>query len=104
MYGPVYNPDTQVWERRSNEQIKQLYGKGSITQFVKGTRLEWAGHVWRADNSIVKTVLVNNLNRKRPRDRPKQRWLDTVKRDMMELRPDWNEDMDHAYNREELKN
>uniref|UniRef100_A0A2S2PNF4 Uncharacterized protein n=1 Tax=Schizaphis graminum TaxID=13262 RepID=A0A2S2PNF4_SCHGA len=25
MYGLVYNPDTQVWERRSNEQINQLY-------------------------------------------------------------------------------
>jgi len=90
MYGPVYNPDTQVWEGRSNKQIKQLHGKGSITQFVKGTRLEWAGHAWRADNSIVKKVLVNNLNRKRPRGRPKQRWLDTVKRDMKKLRPDWN--------------
>jgi len=93
-----------VWERRSNEQIKQLYGKGSITQFVKATRLEWSGHVWRADNSIVKTVLANNLSRKRPRGRPKQRWLDTVKRNMKELRPGWNEDMNHAYNREEWKN
>jgi len=73
IYGPVYNPDTQVWERRSNEQIQQLYGKGNIVQFIKDTRLEWAGHVWRADNSIVKKVLVNNLNRKRPRDRLKQR-------------------------------
>ncbi|XP_025415570.1 uncharacterized protein LOC112687196 [Sipha flava] len=104
IYGPVYNPDTQVWERRSNEQIKQLYGKGNIVQFVKGTRLEWAGHVWRADNSIVKKVLVNNLNRKRPRGRPKQRWIDVVKRDIQELRPDWHGDLIHAYNREEWKN
>jgi chemotaxis regulatin CheY-phosphate phosphatase CheZ len=36
--------------------------------------------------------------------RPKQRWLDTIKRDMKELRPDWNEDMDHTYNREKWKN
>jgi hypothetical protein len=64
IYGLVYNPDNQVWERRSNEQIQQLYGKGNIVQFIRGTRLEWAGHVWRADNSIVKKVLVNNLNRK----------------------------------------
>jgi hypothetical protein len=104
IYGPVYNPDTQVWERRSNEQIQQLYGKGNIVQFVKGTRLEWAGHVWRADNSIVKKVLVNNLNRKRPRGRPKQRWIDVVKRDIQELRPDWHGDLIHAYNREEWKN
>ncbi|KAL4125800.1 hypothetical protein QTP88_010040 [Uroleucon formosanum] len=104
IYGPVYNPDTQVWERRSNEQIQQLYGKGNIVQFVKGTRMEWAGHVWRADNSIVKKVIVNNLNRKRPRGRPKQRWIDVVKRDIQELRPDWHGDLMHAYNREEWKN
>jgi len=73
MYGPVYNPDTQVWERRSNEQVQKLYEKGSIVQFVKGARLEWAGYVWRTDNSIVKMVLVNKLNRKRLRSRPKQR-------------------------------
>lgn len=63
MYGPVYNPDTQVWERISNEQIQQLYVKGSIEQLVKVARQEWAGHVWRVDNSNVKTVLLNNLNR-----------------------------------------
>jgi len=64
MYGPVYNPDTRVWERRLNEQVQQLYGNGSIVQFVKGAILEWAVHVWRPVNSIVNTVLVNNLNRK----------------------------------------
>jgi len=73
MYGSVYNPVTQMWERRSNVQVQQLYGIGSIVQFVKGARLEWAGHALRADNSIDKTVLVNNLNRKRPHGRPTQR-------------------------------
>jgi hypothetical protein len=53
IYGPVFNPGTQVWERRSNEQVHQLNGKGSIVQFVKGARLEWIGHVWRADNSTI---------------------------------------------------
>lgn len=93
-----------MWERRSNEQIQQLYGKGNIVQFIKGTRLEWAGHVWRADKNIAKKVFENNLSRKRPRGRPKQRWLDVVKRDIQELRPDWHGDLMHAYNREEWKN
>jgi len=91
--GPVYNPDTQMWERSLNEQVQQVYGKGSIVQFVKGMRLEWAGHVWKADNTIVKTILVNNVNSKRPRGIPKERWLDVVKRDLQELRPDWHGDL-----------
>lgn len=38
--GPVYHPDTQMWERKSNEQVQQVYEKGSIVQFVKGVILE----------------------------------------------------------------
>jgi len=30
--------------------------------------------------------------------------FDAVKRDIKELRPDWNEDIQHACNREEWKN
>lgn len=42
---PVYNCEIQVWERRLNEQLKQLYGKGSKIQFIKDARLERRGHV-----------------------------------------------------------
>lgn len=97
IYGPVHNPDTQVWKRRSNEQVQQLYGKGSTIQFVKGARLEWAGHVRRSDDGIVETVLVDKFNRKRSRGKPKPPWLDVIKKDTKEPRPDWNEDMNHAY-------
>jgi len=38
--GPVYHRDTQMWERKSNEQVQQVYEKGSIVQFVKGVILE----------------------------------------------------------------
>jgi len=50
----------------------EIKSYGSTVQFVKdATILEWADYVWGADNSIVKTVLVNNLNsRKIPRGRP----------------------------------
>lgn len=46
---------------------------------------------------------MNKLNGKRPCGRPKQQCVDVVKRDMQELRPDWYEDINHAYNREEWK-
>lgn len=94
MYGPIYNSVTQVWERRTKEQSKQLYKKGSIVQFLRGSRLAWAGHVWRAENSVAKIVLENNINKKRPRGRQ-------VKRDITDLRPEWTSDRNHAYNQEE---
>lgn len=67
IYGLLYNTDLQVWERRTIEQLTLLYGKESIVQFLKNTRMEWADHVWRADYSVIKTVFVNNiLNKKIP--------------------------------------
>lgn len=45
IYGPVYNSDIQVWEKRSNKQLKQLYGKGNIIQFIEGVRENWTSNV-----------------------------------------------------------
>jgi len=46
----------------------------------------WADRVWRADNGIIKTVLVKIVDKKikRPRGRSKQRWLHVVKRDVIQ--------------------
>lgn len=47
---------------------------------------------------------MNNLNRKKPRGRLKQRWLDVVKREIQKLKPDWRGDLNHGYNKEKWKN
>jgi len=45
-------------------------------------------------------VMVNQIDMKRPRGRPRQRWLDAVRRDIEELKPDWNGNLDLAYARD----
>lgn len=49
-------------------------------------RLEWAGHIWRADRKIIKkkkkNVTIRSLSRKRPPGSPNQRWLDRVVKDI----------------------
>lgn len=62
--------------------IQQLYEKESIIKFLKSPKMDWLSHFWRADNSLIKTILVN---RKILYGQPKQRWLNKVKR-MVELR------------------
>jgi len=45
-------------------------------------------------------VMVNQIDLKRPRGRPRQRWLDTVRRDIEELKLDWNGNLIIAYARD----
>lgn len=45
---------------------------------------------------------MNNINKKRPSGRRKQGWLDVVKREIMDLTPEWISYLNHAYNRKKL--
>ncbi|VVC26164.1 Reverse transcriptase domain, partial [Cinara cedri] len=66
--------------RKKNKDLEMLFNKPNIRLFLKAKRLEWAGHVWRADENIIKNVLIRNVTKTRPRGRPRQRWLDRVKK------------------------
>lgn len=68
---------------------------------MKAKRLEWAGHLWRADENIIKNVLIRNLTKTLPRGRPRQRWLDRVKKDT--LNTDNSKRLDEAMDRNEWK-
>jgi len=74
IYSPVRNETTGAYERRKNTTLESLYNKPSIKCFLNSKCLEWAGHVWRAEGSIIREVLVNKPAGKRPRGRPRQRW------------------------------
>lgn len=73
IYGPIRNESSGVYERRKNTFLESLYNKPSIKCFRNSKRLEWAGHVWRAEESIIREVLINKPAGKRPRGRPRQR-------------------------------
>jgi len=74
IHGSVRNELTGDYERRKNTNLEFLYNKSNIKCFLKAKRLEWAGHVWRAERSIIRKVLINKPTGKRPRGRPRQRW------------------------------
>jgi len=57
IYGPVYNNELERFERRKNENLQQLYNKPSIRHFLIRKRLEWAGHVWRAEFFLIILLL-----------------------------------------------
>ncbi|KAF0770859.1 ribosome biogenesis protein TSR3 isoform X1 [Aphis craccivora] len=68
-----------------NTQLYQLYKREDVVQFTRGTRIEWAGHVWRADGSVLKGALTYMRRGKRPKGKPRKRCKDSVKEALEEI-------------------
>ncbi|KAL4083726.1 hypothetical protein QTP88_029042 [Uroleucon formosanum] len=78
--------------------IKQGNMKGELMQILKEylmdqisknilSQKDWngPGHIWRDKGSVMRQVLVSKLYKTRPRGRPRQRWLDRVKKDLIQV-------------------
>ncbi|VDP37855.1 unnamed protein product [Heligmosomoides polygyrus] len=64
---------------------------GSIADKLREARLRLYGHVLRADGDTVRKIGLNiDVPGKRPKGRPRQRWLDTLHLDLKEagIHPD----------------
>ena len=53
-----------------------------ITKYFTQKRLSWYGQVMRDDKNVAKQVIMMKMGRKRPRGRPRLRWMDGVRSDM----------------------
>jgi len=94
IYGPVYNDNLAVfpvWKTKYTH----------IVTYIRCKRLEWLGHVWRADGDVLKKVLIGKINKKVPLGRPRTRWNDTVKKDMRLI--DEHATLDWTFDREKWK-
>jgi len=40
--------------------------------------MQWAGHAWRAEGYLIKEVITWKLAGRRPRGRPRRRWIDSI--------------------------
>lgn len=101
IYGPIYNAESQTYERRKIQELQELYNRPNIISFIKSKRLEWFGHVWRADGQVLKEVLVNKINKKRQLERPRTRWVDVVAQDIKGIKED--SVFDDEYDREKWR-
>jgi hypothetical protein len=54
---------------------------------LRSQRIRWLGHVERMeDNAMLKGMLKGRLYSKRRKGRPRMRWLDDVKSDLMKMK------------------
>jgi hypothetical protein len=58
---------------------------------IKSRRMRWAGHAARVgEKRISYRILLGKLDGKRPLRRPRHRWVDNIKMDLIEIRVEWD--------------
>jgi hypothetical protein len=74
------------WRKLHNEELHNLYSSPSIIRIIKSRRMRWAGHVARMGvKRNVYKLLVGKPEGKRPLGRPRRRWMDKFKKDLLEI-------------------
>jgi hypothetical protein len=62
-----------------------LYSSPSIIRLIKSRRMRWTGHVARmGEKRNAYRLLVGKAERKRPLGRPRHRWVDNIRMDLLE--------------------
>ena len=87
--GPFF--EHGVWRRRTNRELTDIFGTGTIIAAIKSGRLRWAGHVIRMDDErTTKKALERNFDNTRAKGRPRKRWIDCVDEDARRMNvPNW---------------
>jgi hypothetical protein len=78
---------TGGWRKPHNEERRDLYSSPSIIRITKARRMRWAGHVarLRGERRNAYRLWVGKPEGRRPLERPRRRWLDNTRMDLVEV-------------------
>jgi hypothetical protein len=80
IFGPKRDEVTGNWRKLHNEELHNLYSSPNIIRVIK------PGHVARmGEKRNAYRTLVGKPERKRPRGRPRRRWVDNIEMDLREI-------------------
>jgi hypothetical protein len=86
IFGPKKDEVTGGRRKLHNEELRDLYSSLSIIRMIKTRRMRWAGHVARmGKNRNEYKLLMGKPEGKRPLGRPKRKWVDNIKMDLLEI-------------------
>jgi hypothetical protein len=86
IFEPKRDEVTGEWRRMQNEELRDLYPFPIIIRIIKSMKMRWAGHVARmgAKRNAYR-LLVGKPEGKRPVERPRRRWVDSIRMDLGEV-------------------
>jgi hypothetical protein len=86
IFGPKTNEVTGRWRKLHNKELHDLYSSPNIFGMIKSRRVRWTGHVARMEEkSNTYRLFVGKAEGKRPLGRPRHRWEDNIRMDLLEL-------------------
>jgi hypothetical protein len=86
IFGPKRDGVMGGWKKLHNEELHNLYSSPSIIRIIKSRRMRWAGHVARmGEKRNVYRLLVGKPKGRRPLGRPRRRWIDNIKMELLEI-------------------
>jgi hypothetical protein len=86
IFGPKRDEVTGEWRKLHNEELHDLYSSPGIIRIMKARRMRWSGHVARmGEKRNTYTFLVGKPDERRPLRRPRRRWLNNIRMDLVEV-------------------
>jgi hypothetical protein len=86
IFGPKRDEVTGEWIKLHNEELHDLYSTPSIIRILKASRMRWAEHVARMGKKRnAYRLLVGKPEERKPLGRPRRRWLDNIRMDLVEV-------------------
>jgi hypothetical protein len=86
IFGPKKDKVTGGSRKLHNEELQDLYSSPSIIRIIKSRMMRWAGHVARMrEKRNAYRLLVGKPRGKRPLGRPRRRWVDNIKMDLLQI-------------------
>jgi hypothetical protein len=78
---------TGEWRKLHNKELHDLYSLPNIIRIIKGRTIRWAGHIARlGEKRDAYRLFVGKPEGRRTLRRPRRRWLDNIRVDLVEVR------------------
>jgi hypothetical protein len=86
LFEPKRDGVTGGWRKLHNKEFHNLYSSPSIVRIIKLRRMRWAGHVAQmGEKRNMYRLLAGKSEGKKPLGRPRRRWMDNIKMDVLEI-------------------